>query len=460
MTQKNKILLFGLVYLVVCLSCREHPVMKFTEKQLTFSNNGHTIHNTQVFSKDNQWIVYDTRNSDTAIASTGSIEMINTLTKEVKRLYQTAHQSEYGPGVGAATFSPVSDTVIFIHGIRNADANRPYSMTRRTGVAIAIQHPQRAIFMDARNIYPPFTKGALRGGTHAHSWSGDGQWISFTYNDYVIEQRAKTHTNVQDLRTVGVMMPGLVNVMEDSAGENNKGEMFAAVVTAVVEDPRPGSDEIDKAFDECWIGKDGYLQADGHRQRRAIAFQGNVRNTEGKTVAEVFVLDLPSDLSVPEISEEPLQGRPDKRPGVPKGVKQRRLTYTKKGIVGPRHWLRSAPDGNLIAFLSTDEEGVVQLFGVSPNGGKIKALTHHPFAIQGPFNFSPDGKYIAYPADNSIFITSIETGESQRITSKFGEAEKPIGAPNWSADGRMIAYNRYVAQKEGSFLQVFLLTKD
>ena len=39
------------------------------------------------------------------------------------------------------------------------------------------------IFIDARDVTAPFTPGALRGGTHAHAWSGDGKWISFTYQD-------------------------------------------------------------------------------------------------------------------------------------------------------------------------------------------------------------------------------------------------------------------------------------
>src|SRR5690606_34962486 len=171
-------------------------------------------------------------------------------------LYQSETQTAYGPWVGAATLSSVADTVLFIHGIRIADAARPYSMTRRTGVAIAVSRPQQPIFMDARDIRPPYTPGALRGGTHAHSWSGDGQWICFTYNDYVLEQLALTDAAAADLRTVGVMVPGRVEVPDDPSMECNSGERFAAVVAAVTEHPTPGSFEIDKSFDESWIGTD------------------------------------------------------------------------------------------------------------------------------------------------------------------------------------------------------------
>src|SRR5690606_39209202 len=178
---------------------------------------------------------YDTRNDDTQIGRTGSIEMVNTETGEVEVLYQTTNQTDAGPGVGAATFSPTQDRVLFIHGIRNADASRPYGMTRRTGVAVDVAHPGKPIFMDARDITPPFTEGALRGGTHAHSWSGDGKWISFTYNDYLMEQLAKTDTTVRDLRTVGIMVPRYVAVGRDRTLENNSGAHFSVIVTDVTE---------------------------------------------------------------------------------------------------------------------------------------------------------------------------------------------------------------------------------
>lgn len=47
--------------------------MNFKETQLTFDESGHSIHNYQVFSPDDQWIVYDVRNHDSLITSTGSI---------------------------------------------------------------------------------------------------------------------------------------------------------------------------------------------------------------------------------------------------------------------------------------------------------------------------------------------------------------------------------------------------
>ena len=70
---------------------------KFEIMQLTHDNSGHTIHNTQCFSPDDQWIVYDTRNNDTMISSTGNISMVNTRSGEIRDLYHTKHQTKYGP---------------------------------------------------------------------------------------------------------------------------------------------------------------------------------------------------------------------------------------------------------------------------------------------------------------------------------------------------------------------------
>ena len=427
------------------------------ETQLTHSANGHTLNNTQVFSPDDQWVVYDTRNHDPELGQTCCIRILNLQTGEDRLIYQTKNQTEHGPGVGAATFSPVRPKVLFLHGLRNADAQLPYAMTRRTGVAIDIDQPQKPIFMDARDNSPPFTPGALRGGTHAHQWSGDGERISFTYNDAVMERLAATNPSVADLRTVGVMVPGVGVTVTDGNNEDEfSGEGFAFIVTQVTQSPRPGSDEIDRAFDETWIGQHGYQKPDGSRQRRAIAFQGNVRNKASQTISEVFVVDIPDGLPKP-LPGQPLAGTSATRPNPPAGVLQRRITFSERGIEGPRHWLRTTPDGTLIGFLAQDSASLIQLFGVSPNGGPTKQLTNQPFSIQTPFNFSPDGNFVAYAADNSIFITDLRNGQPQRLTPRSTDGNGPINGVIWSNKGDCLVYNRYVSTSQGRHIQIFRL---
>src|SRR5690625_5487279 len=74
---------------------------------------------------------------------------------------------------------------------------------------------------------------------------------------------------------IGVITPWTaVDMPADTDGENNSGEYFTMIVSRVTEKPAPGSDEISKAYEDGWIGQNGYLDASGQRQRRSIAFLG------------------------------------------------------------------------------------------------------------------------------------------------------------------------------------------
>ena len=109
----------------------------------------------------------------------------------------------------------------------------------------------------------------LRGGSHVHVFSPDGRWVSFTYQDQVLERFSRqTPANDVDLRNVGVSVPaGPVRVGRGHP-RNHDGACFSALVTRTTADPRPGSDEIKNAFEEAWVGRDGYLKPDGSRQKR------------------------------------------------------------------------------------------------------------------------------------------------------------------------------------------------
>ena len=192
--------------------------------------------------------------------------------------------------------------------------------------------------------------------------------------------------------------------------------------------------------------------------RRAIAFQGQVVTESGETISEVFVADLPEDVTQP--GDGPLAGTKTQMPRPPKGTTQRRLTFTAgrkfPGLQGPRHWLRSSPDGSRIAFLMRDDAGIAQLWTVSPNGGAPEQVTHNPWSVASTFSWSPDGRHIACAMDNSIFVIDAQSGASTRLTPRSPDdlAPRPEACV-FSPDGRAIAYVRRLPLDEGVFNQVF-----
>jgi hypothetical protein len=408
------------------------------EQQLTTARHGHVLTNTGVWSPDGKWIVYDVRSDPAgAIFDGDRIERVNVENGEIQVLYR----AKEGAKCGVATCSPVSDEVVFILGPEKPTPNWDYGPNRRQGV---ITGGTRAN-LDARDLVSPFTPGALRGGTHVHVFSPDERLVSFTYNDYIVDV---------DQRNVGVSVRGRPVRVKKDHPRNHDGEAFSVLVTRTTAHPRPGSDDIRRAIEDAWVGANGYLKPTGQRQARAIAFQGDVITAAGLAISEVFIADLPDDLTIP--GDSPLEGTPTRLPAPPQGTIQRRLTFTTDrkypGIAGPRHWLRSSPDGSRIAFLMKDDAGVVQLWTVSPNGGAPAQITHNGTPIASAFSWSPDGHSIAHVLDGSIAVTDVACGRTQRVTPLAPDDQAPRPeACVFSPDGSQIAYVKTV----DGFNQVF-----
>ncbi len=427
------------------------------EKQVTSKDQGHILTNTGVWSPDSKWLVYDLRVKGDVFSGT-RIERVNVDSGIVEVLYESSN----GACCGVVTCSPVEDKVVFIHGPENPTPDWQYAAYHRKGMVVDMKHPGKGIIADARDLSEPLTPGALRGGTHVHVFSGDGQWISFTYEDALLAKNSKEEDGKQiNLRNVGVCVPAGPVTVDKSHPRNHDGSYFTVLVTKTTANPEPGSDEISKAFSDAWVGTDGYVKTDGTRQKKAIAFQGNVVTAKGETIPEVFIADLPDDLTK-AAPGQPLEGTMTTRPNPPAGVVQRRLTFTADrqypGLQGPRHWLRSSPDGSKIAFLMKDDDGVVQLWTVSPNGRYPQQVSRNQRDIQSCFSWSPDGTSIAYVMDNSIFVTDINTGESQRLTERTDDktAPSPLSCV-FSPDGTKITYMRPDPKADDERCQVFVV---
>lgn len=406
-----------------------------TEKQLTADARGHQLTNINVWTPDSQWLVYDVRPHGGSF--TGStIERVNVETGDVQVIYQAPS----GAHVGVATVS-LNDPVryAFIHGPENPDSTWQYDFHHRRGVIASEPLPSQAVTLDALDITAPYTPGALRGGTHVHVFSPDGSRLSFTYNDHVMHELDPA----LDLRNVGVALGFHPVISPKHHPREYNGCHFSVLVSQTMARPQPGSDEINRAYEEGWIGQKGYLKADGQRQRWALAFIGDTRSASGEKHPEIFVVDLPEqDSGYMQASEKPLQGTSTSLPAPPAGVNQRRITFTAKGIAQqPRHWLRASPDGSAIAFLMQDDGGVVQLWTVSPNGGEPQQISHAKSSIQSAFSWNPDGRSLALVCDNSVMQLEVESGEMRRLTDRT-EVAPCADAVVFSPDGKKVAFMR------------------
>jgi hypothetical protein len=422
-------------------------------RQITAAPHGHVLTNHGVWSPDSRWICYDVRSAvDGAIFDGTRIERVEVGTGRVELLYESRH----GACCGVVTASPVDDRVAFILGPEAPTPDWAYGAARRQGVVVRTSRPGVAENLDARDLVPPYTSGALRGGSHVHVFAPDGGAVSFTYEDAVLEGAADAGTAAErNLRGVGVSVCGRPTRVPPTHPRNHDGSAFTVLVTRLTDTPRPGSDEIARACEEAWIGTDGYLRADGSRQRRALAFQGSVITATGATISEVFIVDLPDDLAeLAVVGTGPLTGTATTRPAPPRLVAQRRLTFTATrrhpGLQGPRHWLRSSPDGSQIAFLMRDDVGAAQIFTVHPAGGEPRQVTRVPAGIASAFSWSPDGQRIACVIDGSVCLVDAESGATARLTPPVHDASAPrpeacVIAP----DGRQIAYVRTVARRDG-----------
>jgi hypothetical protein len=407
--------------------------------------------NAGVWSPDARWLVYDTRSApDGSVFDGTRIERVDLDTGRVETLYE----SRYTAHCGVVTASPVDDRVVFILGPEHPTHDWQYGAARRQGVLVRTGRPGIAEPLDARDLVPPFTPGALRGGSHVHQFSGDGRLVSFTYEDAVLEVAPAAAQPHHNLRGVGVAVCNRGVTVPHTHPRNHDGTAFSVLVTRLADEPPPGSDEIVKAFEESWVGTAGYVRGDGTRQRYALACQGQVRSPAGAVVSEVFLVDLPADaVALETAGDGPLPGTPLTRPVPPHGVVQRRLTRTTDrrhpGLQGPRHWLRSCPDGSEIACLMRDDNGIVQLFAVGTATAGLRQITRDAWDVASSFSWSPDGSRIAYVADGSVMTVDVDTGHSRRLTPRTvgGTAPRPEACV-YSPDGRSIAYMRTLGHNQ------------
>jgi hypothetical protein len=422
------------------------------ERQITFTPKNHELDNNDNFSPDGRFLCYDTRETvGPGIDNCQSIEMVEISTGVETLLYQP-EESVIGenpaPGVGAVSFSPVANKVAFIHGppVAEVPVRGAYGKPNRNGAEVPADGSGRLSWLDKRDIATDrdTQPGAHRGGTHRHEYSLDGRRIGFTYDDFLLPQYD---------RTVGYMEPH----PEAPAPATH---YFAVLVTVVPKGTsKPG--EIEKAWADSWVGREGQMRA----------FIGQVRNDDGETYEQsLFVVDVPGEVDITTADA----GSATRFPAPPEGVRIRRLTHTwADGIV------RGSADGRRIAYYAKDENGDTQIFVIpsdasdrDPDPAKRPVqATHVPGGVdEGNLRWHPSGKTLFCIADNGVAAVCVEAGprfgEVQWLTPR---GDTPIRyALTSSLDGSMLAFNKAVPAQDAdgkplvnyqgeAFSQIFVL---
>jgi Tol biopolymer transport system component len=128
---------------------------------------------------------------------------------------------------------------------------------------------------------------------------------------------------------------------------------------------------------------------------------------------------------------------------------ERRIVTNHKDI----GWPRISPDGQRIAFKSSDQSGANIIATININGSDFRSV---PTGLDRPWDpiWSPNGKQLVFaqqPPDSgdpvtqreSVYISDI-TGNKRRLLATFAGF---IQLPAWSFDGSTIAYQTYTGKR-------------
>ena len=391
---------------------------------MTFSPISHNLDNNDNFSIDNLFLGIDTRDTvGSGIGGGTTIMKVNIWTGEETVVYAPQPVllgTDKAPGLGAASFSPLADELIFIHGPLVAEvAERGYYNTRnRTGGIVAADGSQKISWADCRDVTSEETpKGAMRGGTHRHEFTADGLRVGFTYDDFLLQNYP---------RTLGFMKP--------ASNMCGNARYYATLLIPVVPAGTAKAGELEQADNDSWVGSKGLMRG----------FIGKVKEDNGTYTSSLYVVDIPENVDV--TTNDP--GSKTRYPGPPQGTTIRRLTHTRaSGIV------RGSYDGTRVAYYAPAPDGTNQVFIINSQGSDLSPdpamrpvqATFFPGGVQGGVRWHPSGNSIAVQADNGVAVICVKPGPlfgiSHFVTS-HGASNTGIEALVWGRDGHRLAFIR------------------
>lgn len=431
-------------------------------RRVTSSPNGHILTNAQVWSADGQWIYFDIRSDRHGTIFDGrDICRVHWKSGSVETVYQAPADSR----CGVVLTHPLEDKVIFIQGPEYPNKAWSYGMTRRCGMLLDMRTKTTEL-LDARDLVEPFTAGALRGGTHVHQFSPQGDWVSFTYEDEYLDSMVRQNKTAENnQRNIGIAVPGHFVSVKPRHPRNQSARHYSLICTRTSDEPEPGSDQIQRAYEESWLGSEGYHKIDGTQQKRALVFLGDVILEDGKKSTELFVVDLPSDIVIRDQAGRENMSSNGRRLNPCPEVMQRRLTFLtdgpNPGLQGIRFWPRSTPSGDFVFVLKKDHQGIVQFWRVRTVDGQVEQWTNNGNDISSSFTVSPDGLWLAHTMDRSVCVTSCLNGRTIALTQAFVDKEMPLPeAVVWNPEGTAITFVCPQTIAERSYNQIFVLDVD
>lgn len=99
-----------------------------------------------------------------------------------------------------------------------------------------------------------------------------------------------------------------------------------------------------------------------------------------------------------------------------------------------------SPDGRMLAYSATGNEGNDQVFVANLDGTGIRQVTHEARGAGGP-DWSPDGTKIVYVdgdgLSGDIFVLDLATGTTTQVTNE----SSGLGRSHFSPDGSSIVYD-------------------
>lgn len=197
--------------------------------------------------------------------------------------------------------------------------------------------------------------------------------------------------------------------------------------------PAPGSDEINRAYEEGWVGNDtlafiGDTLAENGEKAPAVdrRFAGRMKPAGSSLVGAAgryrnhnagaaggrqpasFDLHPPSPL--PGTGERP----------APLGARQ------------------SQGDGDSLSDARRRRRSAAVAY--FPAGGEPRQLTHHASGIQSAFNWHPSGEWLGFALEDRIACCHAGTGDITFLTDTHAHAHAPSAdAIVFSPDGKQIA---------------------